>query len=331
VPLPLPHRAAWAAAHPGAETWLISVRDRREVCQFALGVQVHHSRALPGHRVLRVERLSPGPRLEAARCALAVLTAAASGTPRVLRIHVELYSPDAEVRRQVATWLEEHGYRRGARGRCYQHTLLVDLKRSEQQMLAALSGRAQRNIKAIARHPVAVRAIVEHGAASRLDALVREAFARTGGTYQPHDWSAAIELSRAHPDHSRIIGLFRTDREGPDTLLGFAWAQCHGSYAHYAIGASTRPADLRIPLSYALVWELACWARRTGATYLDLGGVTLGRSDAEDPLAGITDFKRSFSDRVVEVGEEWVLEPHPRRARIARALSASGAWLARTR
>lgn len=330
-PLALPHRAAWIGAHPAAEGWLIAVRDGQDICRYAIGVQVHRSRALPGHRVLRVERLSPARRPAAARRALTALTAAAHDTARVLRVHVELYSPDACARREAARWLEDLGYRRSVRSRCYQQTLLVDLMPGEAQILTALSGRAKRNIKAVARHPVALRPVKERGAAPRLDALVRETFARTGGTYRYHDWSHAIELSSTHPELSRIVGLFRTDGEGSEALLGFAWGQFHGDHAHYAMGASTRPVDLRIPLSYALLWDIACWARQTGATYLDLGGVTNARSAGEDPLAGISDFKRSFSENVVEVGEEWVLEPHPRRARIARAVSTSAAWLARMR
>src|SRR5262249_5348396 len=36
---------------------------------------------------------------------------------------------------------------------------------------------------------------------------------------------------------------------------------------------------------------------------------------------GISDFKRFFSRHMVTVGEEWVLEPHPLRTRMDRAIS----------
>jgi hypothetical protein len=51
-----------------------------------------------------------------------------------------------------------------------------------------------------------------------------------------------------------------------------------------------------------------------------MGGVTLADGDQPE-LEGISNFKRYFSREVVEVGAEWVLEPHPVRAGIATLVS----------
>jgi lipid II:glycine glycyltransferase (peptidoglycan interpeptide bridge formation enzyme) len=112
------------------------------------------------------------------------------------------------------------------------------------------------------------------------------------------------------PDAARLVGLFRTDREGPEALLGFAWGCWNGESACYFAGGSSRPPDLhRVQIGYPLVWDLIQWAKRSGATWFDFGGVTAGTAASGDPMGGISDFKRSFSNQAADVAEDWVFEP----------------------
>jgi lipid II:glycine glycyltransferase (peptidoglycan interpeptide bridge formation enzyme) len=75
-------------------------------------------------------------------------------------------------------------------------------------------------------------------------------------------------------------------------------------------------------VGYALLWDLIVWSReQTEAKWFDLGGISV--ATPRDPLAGIVRFKRFFSEHVVEVGQEWRLEPHPVRGAIARAVSTA--------
>src|SRR5207249_11101081 len=113
------------------------------------------------------------------------------------------------------------------------------------------------------------------------------------------------------------VGLFHRD-----TLLAFAWGCHHGDHAHYDAAASTRHTDLKLPLGYALAGDLIRWSKQNGATWFDFGGVTTGSrtcGDA-DPVGGISDFKRYFSKNIIEVGDEWVLEPRSIRAALARII-----------
>jgi lipid II:glycine glycyltransferase (peptidoglycan interpeptide bridge formation enzyme) len=75
------------------------------------------------------------------------------------------------------------------------------------------------------------------------------------------------------------------------------------------------------------MWETIRWAKVNGAEWFDMGGVTLGAND-ETALNGISEFKESFSQEVVEVGAEWELELQPVRARFV-TLATSGAGLMR--
>jgi lipid II:glycine glycyltransferase (peptidoglycan interpeptide bridge formation enzyme) len=80
---------------------------------------------------------------------------------------------------------------------------------------------------------------------------------------------------------------------------------------------------------YAVVWDLIRWAKENGARFFDFGGITVGSHGSNDPLGGISDFKRYFSERVVEVGAEWSFEPRPLQAYAARMVSSAAAFLAR--
>jgi lipid II:glycine glycyltransferase (peptidoglycan interpeptide bridge formation enzyme) len=74
-----------------------------------------------------------------------------------------------------------------------------------------------------------------------------------------------------------------------------------------------------------------CWARRSGARWWDFGGITEGHRGSDDPVGGISDFKRHFSTTVQQVGERWVLEPSPVRSGLARGVSAFATAIRRLR
>jgi lipid II:glycine glycyltransferase (peptidoglycan interpeptide bridge formation enzyme) len=79
---------------------------------------------------------------------------------------------------------------------------------------------------------------------------------------------------------------------------------------------------VRIAIAYPLVWDLMRWTTELGGAWFDLGGVTLGRGgDPEDPLGGISDFKRFFSRDLAEVRQTWRLPPRTLRSWLAQTAS----------
>lgn len=326
VALPLQHRCAWARAHPSTESWFVAVRDAHgtSCCGFAL--EVGRTRALPGHLVIRSERFGTAPSNEARAAALHALADFARRNRRILRVTLEVFSRDSGTRDVIARLLSSVGFSRTANGRSYEQTVVLDLTPDETSIFASLSSRARRGIRAIHKCPAVVRPIIDERYAERIEALLRETFARSGGRYPKEDWRRRIDLCNQYPSISRLVGFFSTDVGGPEGLLAFAWGRAHGDHAEYADSASTRVATVRAPLSYALAWDLICWARRNGATWFDFGGITRGHLGDGDPLGGISDFKRFFSNQIAPVGEEWVLEPHYLKAKLAQALSAGAAW-----
>jgi hypothetical protein len=106
------------------------------------------------------------------------------------------------------------------------------------------------------------------------------------------DLSTDFAVARERPDLVRIIGVFLKER--PDERLAFAIGHRRGMSANFESGGSfSDPALRKVSFNQSLLWELFLWAREQDWTVFDLGGVTDGGAD--DPLAGISDFKRHLA------------------------------------
>ena len=328
VALPLPARTAWLATHPGVEGWLFGLRDEAGELSGACAATLHRSRALPGHRIIRAERfgsgLTPGP---SARAAVEALVAAARRTPSALRLRVEIFSRDDALRADLGAVLRETGFTRDVRPRNYERTIAVDLTPAPDALLATIGRRARRAINGAAKFPIRMQPITDPALAPRMQALLDETLERTGGEPEAFDAVSSIHFAAANPGLARLVGLFHNEVAGDAALLAFAWSHFHGDHASYETAASTRTTEAKIPLLYPLAWDLMVWAKGLGATWFDFGGVTDGSTASDDPLGGISDFKRGFSETVVVVGEDWELELAPRRARLARWVSAASRWV----
>lgn len=328
--LPLQHRVSWVDAQrrPG-DHWLLFVQDPAGRPCGAVGVQISPSRALPGHRLLRVERFGPGIQAAAYAATLQALISLARRDPRVLRLYVESLAFETNVRTALESILETAGFVRLPSPRCYEHTLVLGIDKDEESILASFHRTARQNIRNAAKFPVRVAPVANPAHFARLDEIAAETFARTGGRYTPVEWARIAAVGAREPEASRLVGLYRTDIEGPASLVAFAWACGHGHHAHYSFSGSTRNTDRRIPFLYPLLWDLIVWAKGSGARFFDFGGVTAGTLTSEDPLGGISDFKRYFTRRLVEVGAEWSYEPRPRRAHAARMMKSAATVLSR--
>lgn len=321
--LPFPHRTASAVLEPPPGPLFFMIRDRSGVPCAGFAAQRRRSQALPGHVLLRVERFGAAlPTTEVRAVAVRAFADVCRATPRILRAYINMFAPDPGVQREMESLAAAAGFRRNPNRRGYATTIVVDLRPDEDQILASLNKTARYNIRAAAKYPVAVQPVDRPELAGRLDELVREAFARTSGEVELEDWPALIRFSARHPDLSQVLGLFRTDCDGPESLLAFAQAVHHGEYAEYRAAASSRDPGVRVPQTHVLAWELIRWAKRHGAAFFDLGGVTPSTHIGPDPFHGISAFKRFFSRTEVTLGDEWVLEPSALKAGLARVVTA---------
>lgn len=318
--LPMTGHVDWSTLS-GSPAWCLGIEDPDGRCQGSVPIQVIRSRVLPTHRILRVERFGSGVTPSAWGAALRALASVASRQPRVLRLHVELFALEQDRFERLNNLAREAGLLPSPTPRCYGTTALVDLQPSVAEVLASFHGTARRHIRGVEKHPVEVRIITEENLGPRMDTLLQETLARTGGAFEPRNWSAIIRFSRVRPDLSRIVGLFQTVAGDENTLLAYAWGCCHGDHVEYATAASTRATELKLPMAYPLAWDLMQWAREQGAMFFDFGGMTEGSHGSSDALGGISDFKRYFNGMTARVGEEWVLEPSPFASKAARIAS----------
>lgn len=330
-PIPVRARCAWARAFPRINTSLLVVE--RGGAAGALGVERHASRALPGHHIARVLRVGASLPPDTAAAAVDALTAESKRDSRSLRVHVECFSRDADVRRLLGAVLRDRGFEPIPEPTHYGYTLATDLDgRDNASHLASLSQGVRQNIRALARYPVALRAITDVGDSARMNALMTETLARTGAKHVERDYAPVIRFATAEPKLSRLVGLYRTDGVGADALIAFAWGLNNVDHVAYDIGASARVDEFRsLSLGYPLLWDLITWARDLGASWFDYGGVPAADSEGEARLERISDFKRRFEKQAVHVAEEWVLTPHPLRSALATSISRVGERLRRHR
>ncbi|MCC6927890.1 MAG: hypothetical protein IT359_02755 [Gemmatimonadaceae bacterium] len=324
-PLPLPSRQAWAR-HLGTPADHVAIaRDETGAVRSLLGISLTATRALPLHRVARVEGVGSGYAGADGRALLLAVSDFARQHPRILRVVVEVETSDDAARRTISGFLHEAGYRRIPSERVSERTLSIDLRPTEEEMFAALSRRGRQNIRLAAKQGLETVALGEprdERYGSRMNALLVDALARTGAAPQDKDWGAIFALCRDRPERSRVAAVFRGAGREPDDLVGYAWGMHHGDRVEYSTGASARIPGVSLPILYPAIWDIVLWGKRTGGTWFDLGGVTPGEPGSGDALGGISHFKRGFSKDEVSLGEEWALAPHPLRARIADWTSA---------
>jgi len=320
--LPFQHRVAYAELEPDPGPLFFIIRQTSGAACGGFAAQRRRSHALPGHTLLRVERFGEGVRSSQARAAaIGALADVSRHLPRVLRTYVGIFSEDVTVQGDIEAHLGRAGFTKNPDRRGYSRTAVVDLRPDEDAILASLHKTARSNIRAISRFPLEVRPVDTLEYVERMQGLLTEAFARTGGETEREDWPSLLRFSARYPQLSRVVGLFRSDRTGPESLLAFVHGLHHGNHAEYSAGATSRDSEIRVSQTYALVWDLLRWARQYGATFFDLGGITSPVNDGSDPLRGISAFKRYFTKEELYVGDEWVLEPSALKSSLARMVA----------
>ena len=318
VPLALPYRAVWAEHLHRRESWFLIVRDQNGRACAGVAIERSRTRALPGHAILCMGKFGGSLPLEVSRVVLQTFALLVRKDPWILRSFVSVFSRDR--RDAIGELLKELGFREVLPPNAYRYTLVIDLKPSEDEIFAALGKSARKRIRETLKMSFRSIVISDPVYADRLKELQQQALRRTGGHSSPQNWPGILRMSNEHPNLSRVFGFFLGENTSPEEMAAFGWVCNHGDHGEYRSGGSKSGGEVRISLSSLLLWDMIRWAKAAGAEWFDMGGVTLADGD-EPELEGISNFKRYFSREVVEVGAEWVLEPHPVRAGIATLVS----------
>ena len=184
VPVALESRHAWRATlesrvAPGS---LAAAIDTAGQPAFAVGVHVLKSRAAPGHHVWRVDRLGLDVPTDAVRAALSCVCENARQARRVLRVEATVATNDDARRLAIGNVLTALGFRRVPNERTYARTIALELEgKTEAELFAGLPKNTRRNVRLAERRGLVLRPIDDASFAPRMDSLISESMARTGG------------------------------------------------------------------------------------------------------------------------------------------------------
>jgi len=179
----------------------------------------------------------------------------------------------------------------------FRNTVQLDLRQSQDELLAAMKQKTRYNIRLAARKGVMVR----RGTRDDLGLLFRmyaETAERDGFIIRPlsyyrNAWGSFIEAGLACP----LIAEYQGEALGAVILFAF------GERAWYMYGASRDAHRDKMP-NQLLQWEAICWARDQGASIYDMWGAP-NEFVEQDPMYGVWRFKEGFGGQVVRHVGAW--------------------------
>jgi peptidoglycan pentaglycine glycine transferase (the first glycine) len=199
--------------------------------------------------------------------------------------------------------LETTGWRLSADQIQFRNTITIDLSRSEDDMLMAMSGNTRRKVRQAEKKDVTIR----EGTLNDLDMLYalysttgdRNEFLIRPKEYYLKLWRYFMESDLAHV----LIAEYENKPIAHVILFHF------GQTCWYFYGASANEERERMP-TYALQWEAMKWAKNRGYTVYDMWGAP-DIFDESDSMWGVYMFKQGFRGTVERRLGAWDYAPYP--------------------
>ncbi len=207
------------------------------------------------------------------------------------------------VGQQTRALLQARGWRYSGAQVQFRNTIRIDLCRSEDEILRAMSGNTRRKIRSAAKKGIQSRAA---GAEDLkiLYELYQTTAARDGFLIRPYyyyqrAWQAFMRAGLAHA----LIAEYAGEAIAHVILFHF------GATCWYFYGASSNRERQRMP-NYLLQWEAIKWAKARGCAVYDMWGAP-DVFDESDSMWGVYQFKRGFRGQVVQHIGAWDYAPRP--------------------
>lgn len=174
------------------------------------------------------------------------------------------------------------------------HTILIDLRASEEEILGGMKPKTRYNIGLAARKGITVRTGAREDVIAFTQLMHVTGQRNAFGVHDPAYYQAAFDLFA--PEQAALI-LAAYEGQPLAGVMVFR----HGDQAAYLYGASSNIERERMP-SYAAQWAGIQWAKSQGCTSYDLWGIPdapLETLEAEftqrqEGLWGVYRFKRGF-------------------------------------
>lgn len=185
----------------------------------------------------------------------------------------------------------------------FRNTVLIDLTRSEEDLLAAMKSKTRYNIRLAGRKGVTVRvgtpADFELIAQMYTETSERNAFGIRPKSYYLDVWRTFYTANMLYPLIAEYDGQ----------ALAAVMLVHYDELALYMYGASTNHERQRMP-TYLLQWEAIRWAKAQGCTIYDMWGAP-DKFDENDRLWGVWKFKRGFNGTVAHHLGAWDFPAYP--------------------
>lgn len=243
----------------------------------------------------------------------------------VMSLRVQPYMPGAKYLQQFHQILSPKGFI-DIGPRSYTKTRMIDLRPTVAEMLNAFSanGRARLKIKEKELKNVEVKEIYEMTAIPFLQEALDASFQRSVEQRSPFNFQPFFESAKNFTKDVVLLGFFF--KETPSHPKAFISGISHGNVVEYSVGGSLSDPELRqFPFNHILIWQLALKSKQNGVELFDMGGITSG--EINDPLRGISNFKRFFPGFEISTGREMQLIIRPKRLSIYFFVQKSLAWL----
>ena len=183
----------------------------------------------------------------------------------------------------------------------YRNTVTLDLRPSEEQILADMKQKTRYNVRLAEKKGVCVRL----GGAADLDPLyqmyaetsVRDGFIIRAPEYYRDAWGSFIQAGLAQPLIAEVEG------QPVSALILFVFAK----KAWYMFGMSRETQRDKMP-NHLLQWEAMRWAKAHGCATYDFWGAP-DEFVESDPLWGVWKFKQGFGGKIVRHIGAWDFAP----------------------
>ncbi len=202
----------------------------------------------------------------------------------------------------VTRTLTARGWRYSASQVQYRNTITIDLSRSEDDLLKAMSQSTRYKVRYGPKHGVTVRegTMADLPLMFRLYAHtgVRDGFLTRPEGYYVDEWGSLMQAGLAH--------ALIAEHEG--VALAHVILFHFGRTCWYFYGASGDEQRNLMP-TYALQWEAMRWAKTNGYAIYDFWGAPEIFDDS-DGMWGVYGFKRGFGGTVLRTMGAWDYAPN---------------------
>ena len=195
--------------------------------------------------------------------------------------------PDTE------TFPETEGWQRSSSTILIPHTLILDLNRSEDELLAAMTKKTRQYIRKSSREGLVIRRVKDTETLRQCLAIYRETAQRA--KFSLHDDQYYLDVHNKLGESSVIFAAFQNEQP-----IAFVWLAVSGQTAFELYGGMNETGQ-SLRANYALKWHAITKCKEWGISRYDMNGLLndgvstfkQGFADHEDRLAGTYDYPLS--------------------------------------